>query len=267
MDQLTPDNFIQAIKFMNVKDRKTILKERLIELILQKADSEIDTSEQHDNFNSRLVELELKYDILKKDSYTNTCEIERVKNIIHPVIEANTNDYTEKIMSLDKQILEMQKHLHGIEQYLRVNNVEIVGLPDATENESNEDVILKALNTLRDIDYDITSSDIDISHPIPSRRSDGKKVSICRFVSRKLKSDILAAKKKEKVFKYNDNDVYINEHLSPEHRRLFGEASSKKKELHYKYIWTNNGITYVRKEDGSPVLTIDSDQALRDNLV
>ena len=69
-------------------------------------------------------------------------------------------------------------------------------------------------------------------------------------------------KKKARDFKYNNSIIYINEHLSPENRRLFAEASKKRKDLNFKFIWTNNGITYVRKEEGSPQIIIDSDEAL-----
>ena len=106
--------------------------------------------------------------------------------------------------------------------------------------------------------------DIDISHPIPTRRKDGKRVSVCKFICRKTKLDILEAKKKCRAFKYKGNDIYINEHLSLENRRLFGEASLKRKALNYKHIWTSNGIIYMRKGDGTPIITIDSDDALNE---
>ena len=155
-------------------------------------------------------------------------------------------------------IFNIHKHLNSIEQYLRINNIEIIGLPEPSEEENNEELLLKALNSLENITYQIVKEDIDISHPIPSRRKDEKRVSVCRFVSRKTKYDVLEAKKKAKNFKYKDNDIYINEHLSPVNRRIFGEASVKRKELQYKHLWTNGGITYARKEDGSPIITIDS---------
>ena len=165
--------------------------------------------------------------------------------------------YDEEINVIHNQMIEMQNHIHSIEQYLRINNIEIVGLPEPAEDESNEQVILEALNHLPELNNDVTHSDIDIAHPIPTRRQDGKRVSVCKFVSRKTKIDILEAKKKSKVFKFRGNDMDINEHLSPEHRCIFAEASAKRKEFQFKYIWTNNGITHLRKEDGSPMITIE----------
>lgn len=150
-DQLTADNFIQAIKFMNTRDRGKILKERLIELILLKTDCVVNNSDQHAKLESRLTELELKYDILKNDTRTNTGVIEQVKTLIPTVFDSTSpNNQTEKIKAIEQQMCEMQKHLHSLEQYLRINNVEIVGLPDPTEDESHEEVLLATLNSLRD---------------------------------------------------------------------------------------------------------------------
>ena len=47
-----------------------------------------------------------------------------------------------------------------------------------------------------------------------------------------------------------------------ENRRIFGEASVKRKALNYKHIWSSNGITYMRKGDGTPIFTIDGNEAL-----
>ena len=83
----------------------------------------------------------------------------------------------------------MQNHLGSIDQYLRINNVETVGLPDPSDDESHEQVLLEALNSLQDLT-------VHISHPIPNRHYDGKKVSVCKFVSRKTKIDVIEPKKK-----------------------------------------------------------------------
>lgn len=343
-DELTVDNFIKAIKFMNTRDRNKLRAERLIELILLKADSlEAESEVKQNKLEDRLAELEMKYeqlnndsrsnstdiekvkvvidtkyDKLKTESQSNTYEIEKVKDIIETkyenlktesqsntyeiekvkgVIEMcdnlktenqsntneimtikdmltkfsnnpnnnnindmiNDNQYDERFIEIQEQMNSMQKQIYSIEQYLRANNLEIVGLPEPANNEEyHEDILLDALNSLPNLGYNITGADIDISHPIPTRRRDGKKVMVCKFVSRKTKNDILEAKKVNKFFKYKNNDVYINEHLSPEHRKIFVEASIKRKELDYKYIWTNNGTTYMRKDDGDPLILIEN---------
>lgn len=132
-----------------------------------------------------------------------------------------------------------------------------MGLPQPEDNESEESVLIDALNSL-DLGYDIDFADIDISHPLPSKRRDNKSVSVVKFISRKSKFDILAAKKQKRNFKYRNNDIFINEHLSPENRTLFALSSEKKKELNFKYLWTKNGVSFLRENDHSEIFSIKS---------
>ena len=267
-DGLTPENFINTVKDMSPRDRNKIRSERLIELILQFADMNENKADEFLQLVNRVSTLEQQYEYIKTESLSNAANIIHIRsqNVNNEQIDTNT----EKIKAIELEISGMNKHLLGIEQYLRVNNIEIVGMPEPSvvndELESHEEVLLKVLNSLKDLDYTLTKEDIDISHPIPTRRKDGKRVSVCKFISRKTRYDILEAKKLSKIFKFEGNDVFINEHLSPENRRLFALASTKRKLLNYKHLWTNNGITYMRKTDGAEILVIDSDESLN-NLI
>ena len=88
---------------------------------------------------------------------------------------------------------------------------------------------LSALNTLKGLNKQITGADIDISHPIPTKRCDNKRVAVVKFVSRKSKFDILSAKKANRNLKFRGNYIFINEHLSPVNHTLFASATEKKK--------------------------------------
>ena len=103
-------------------------------------------------------------------------------------------------------------------QNLRINNSEIVGLPApiAQNGETDETVLVNALNTLVGLPKPIRPEDIDISHPLKSQRRDNKPVHVVRFISQKTKYEVLTAKKSEanRQFKFRDNDVYVNEHVN-----------------------------------------------------
>ena len=124
----------------------------------------------------------------------------------------NNNNNNNEIAEISRKLAEMQKHIFSIEQYLRVNNIEVVGLPEPVDDETDESVLLEALNSLNDLNHVLTGDDIDIAHPVPSRRQDRKNVMICRFISRKAKIAVLDAKKKQRDFKFRNNNVYVNEH-------------------------------------------------------
>ena len=107
-------------------------------------------------------------------------------------------------------------------------------------------------------------SDIDISHPLPSKRRDGKPVHVAKFVSRKTKFAILAAKRSDenKQYKFRDHDVYINEHLNKHNRGLFATAMEKKRALGYKFLWTKGGVVNIRKTETSDVIVINEESDL-----
>ena len=136
-----------------------------------------------------------------------------------------------------------------------VNNLEIVGAPI-------EDTLIDIFNSLPDTGKQITPEDIDICHIMPSGRKDGKLVAVCKFKSCKSKIDILQAKKSVRRFIYKNHDIFINEHLSPYNRHLFAIAAAKKRELDFKFLWTQNGSIFMREDEQLPVIKITSDECI-----
>ena len=84
-----------------------------------------------------------------------------------------------------------------MKQYLRINNVEIIGLSN----------------------YECGQYVDNISHPIPTQIMYHQKDSVCNLQATRLKL-MFSKVKKWKNFKFKNNS-YINEHLSTEHRRIF----------------------------------------------
>ncbi|KAH7970569.1 hypothetical protein HPB49_010641 [Dermacentor silvarum] len=57
-------------------------------------------------------------------------------------------------------------------------------------------------------------------------------------------------------------NVYVNDHLTPENKRLFAQALSLKKEKHWKFLWVDNGRIKARKSEDSRVHVITNMQDL-----
>ena len=187
---LTVDNFITEIKQMSDRERSKLRASDLIEYIIQLPDTP--------RKDSRLGELASRIDgLFSALQITDTRSVNNTAMIMN--LEASNKMLKEQNneIKVENHQLKMEINLHkeqfeNIEQYLRINNIEIVSLPpvdDATE----EEVILQVLNKLDNIN--IKSEDIDICHPIPTKRQDDKSVHVVKFVSRKKKIDILKAKK------------------------------------------------------------------------
>ena len=285
MDELNVGNYVAKIKAMSERERSKIQVKKLLDIICQvpdltNSDVPMVVSTQFDELRGsiriinematrNITELQsLKIqnaDLLKSNAALNS-EIDLLKihareckenrqQAVPPRHETN-----DDIVRIDKEIALLQDELNSVQQYLRVNNLEVVGLPDVNDGETEETLLVNAFNQLQGMDDIVRPEDIDVSHPLPSNRKDNKKVHVVRFISRKTKFMILNAKKQEenKQFKFRGNDVYINEHLSKNNRSLFAEAQAKKKLLNYKYCWTRAGSIFLRKTDDSEVKTITS---------
>ena len=274
---LTPLNFIQRIKEMDKAERNKLKLKELIDIILQAPDDSGSTLQQ---LQTDMALLGANVRTIGNLAARNQEEINALK-VVNATLTAsntalkdevatlkNTNNNPGPAVNYDKEIAELRQAINNIEQYLRVNNLEIVGLPEANDGESEENLLLNALNSLDGIDEPIRAEDIDISHPLNTQRRDEKKVHVVRFISRKTKARILAAKKSEqnRLFTFRNNDVFINEHLCPSNRALFAAATGKKKGLGYKYLWTRSGTIFMRKTENSAVITIACENDLN-NLV
>ena len=250
---------------MDKADRKRIKASELIDWIVQFEEDATLKSMQND-----IATLIANFALLNTTATKNQEEIAILKNknselqqevdTLKAAAEGGNNDNT-----LAEEIESLKKDLNEIDQYLRINNLEIVGLPepqrgegDHDEDESEEELLLDALNALNGLSTPIRPEDIDISHPLNTRRRDGKNVHVVKFISRKKKAEIFTKKKSEenRNFKFRGNDVFINEHLSPKNRSLFATANEKKRTLGFKHVWTRGGTIMMRKTDESPVFTI-----------
>ena len=240
---------VASVKAMSDSERKQILKADLIKLILsldneRENDGEF-TAKSYIDEQIKLVLASL--DIVKNGSLKNTAEIINIHNI--------NNDHSNDINAikednsyLQDDVSNLRNEVDGIQQYLKINNLEIVGLPPPDDEDNDESNVVKLCNSLN---VRINYTDIDICHVIPSTRKDKKRVIICRFISRKDKHHILNAKKVNRSLKYKNNEIFIYEHLSQTNRRLYALASQMKYELNYKYLWTRNGSVFIRKDDFS----------------
>ena len=254
--ELTVENFVELIKNMSERERGKIRAADLIKLILQLPDfSNITPSPGTDNqeINDKINGMVASIEYLRTQSTNNTAAIQNLNN--DNIILKTQNGF------LQNQVNDFQRPINNIEQYLRVDNVEVVGLPEPAEDLTDEDSLVDVFNQLdHGFTEPISSYDINISLVIPSRRRDGKRVVICKFMSRKSKIAVLEAKKYKKDLKYNNNLIFINEHLSPNNRKLFALASEKKHSLDYKYLWTKNGTIFMRKNDTAQAIIINDEE-------
>ena len=278
IEDLTPENFVTLIKAMDKPDRQRITAKKLIELIVQSPDLSYENWSKVKTMEMHMADIKATIEHTKQQADTNQQEIAAMKRKndeqanenahlrqeIAALKEDNARPANVDMTIYDAEIKDIRNQLNDIEQYLRVNNIEIVGLPQPNAEEPEETMIVHALNALEGIEEPIRPEDIDISHPLKTKRRDGKPVHVVKFISRKKKLEILGAKKKEdnKQFKFRGQDIFINEHLSPVNRTLFAKAMEKKQTHNYRFVWTKGGTVCMRKTENSPIIQVSNEQEI-----
>ena len=247
---MTDVTSIEAFRNLSEQERNKFKKQQLIALILN--------DENHGTADLVLAikELTTLLDTYKKEQASNSAQIVAMKVELELIKDEN--------VKLQKSVA---ARLNNLEQRTRINNLEIVGLKKPSLMETDTGKTLSFLN--EEIAPDLSHEEIEALHEVPSRRKDGKRVIVIHFKSRSRRDDILKMSK-EKLKDFNHQldpkeRIYINEHLSPENKRLFAMAVKKKHELNFKFVWTKNGSIFMKKNESSVTHKIISDEDI-DNV-
>lgn len=151
---------------------------------------------------------------------------------------------------------QLKVNLNDLEQYGRRQNMEIHGLPySSTENLGDS---LRDLAGRLDI-AGFQSSDILAIHRLPARR-DTVPAVIVRFVSVRAKEPWMASRGKLRSLPElgSSSKLYFNDNLTRANKELFWQARSRGRDNGFKFVWVKNGKIMAKKNEGSPVLRINS---------
>lgn len=223
--------------------------------ILEEKFKTIDKSMQfHSNKYDELLK---QYQAVNKTINNTTKETNDTKSLI--------NASKKQIMELDKELKNMVKDIDDVKQYLRRDCIEVVGTKARDAEECTKITIALA----KDMGIVLEPSDISTAHPLPTPRGKDDKF-IVKFTRRETKDKVYSNRKKiagkkpsnletVKSIVKTDMKLFISESLTPSRKKLFGAANAARKLLKWKYIWTNNGRIYLKKNEESSTTTIDSD--------
>ncbi|XP_039288954.1 uncharacterized protein LOC120352444 [Nilaparvata lugens] len=175
---------------------------------------------------------------------------------------------TRRVVSLEKENIQLKERVEDLEQYSRVNMVEIRGLPQQT----NENLTSMVCSISGALGCQITEDSIDTCHRIGRAGPEGPAPVVVKFVRRTDKNALLQKRRVKRDFSSRhiggntDRPIYINECLSPSRRKLFSLARSAHKEHRFRFLWVRDCKILIRKKEGSPVIELKSVEQL-ENLI
>lgn len=198
-----------------------------------------------------------------KDSITfcsETCS--EVKDAATDIknMRAEMQELIRQNMELKAENKKLSQKCDELEQYQRLNNLEIKGVPVGNDPVAVVTKIGEAVGTT------IDPADIDTCHWIHTPKPGVQKV-IVRFVKRTKRDDILAKCRKKRLDSSVFGDkkkipIFVNEHLTQRGKALLAAAIQKKKETGWKFVWTSGGKVLARKDEGSRVIHIADEASL-----
>lgn len=172
-------------------------------------------------------------------------------------IRSTNSKLAEACDAMSNKLKAHESRIMHCEQYSRNANIEVKGIP-THENESLV-AILKKVG--EEIGEPITAADVEIAHRVPVPNNPSTKNIVVQFVRRTKRNEVLEKARKHRLHCRdlgfdNMTPVYINEHLCPEMKKLLGQATAKRKETGWKYLWVRNGQVLARRAEDTPVLKI-----------
>lgn len=232
--------------------------------------------------NQTLMFKKLSEDIM--EIKTQNTQIQKTNSDIEKCLESiktNQDKMSSRIDKLENERQGLLNHIYKLEAKIndldlgsRPSSVELRNVPCA-ERETANDLLSYITNTGRVIGVNIRPSDIRDTYRLPAQP--GKtKIIVTEFTTVSQKNDFLAA-----VRKYNDSrqkdeklnssvigisgkkcPIYVSEYIAGSGRKLFFQCREFAKTNNFKYCWTVNNKIFIRKNDDSKPIRIDSEAVL-----
>ncbi|CAN7950357.1 unnamed protein product [Ixodes hexagonus] len=256
VDSSQPDfaNFSPLFANMNAKlDQLLPLKEKVDSLLplTGKVDGLLVMKSAIDELKATVNELKesvdfnsAQYDTLLQKTTTNETEVRELRKEVSQLRATVSENAT--------RIIQLQTELNETEQYSRLSNLEIHGMP-VTPNENLMSNVADLANHLELSSFQ--PSQIISLHRLHGQRDKTPPVLI-RFVSAAVRGTWLNARGKLRTLVLNKSvpQMYFNENLTQFNRNLFWQARTRGKEKGFKYIWVRNGKIFAKRtEESSPV--------------
>lgn len=257
------DSLIQSL---NLEDKlRTIIKQELNTFLETKikilvTDQLKQMSEQISDFKASMNFYNAQFETLKSS-------LEQKESIIQKLQAENER--------LSTTSTEHAMRLSLVEQSIRVNNVEINGIPE----HKTENVVTTIIQLAKTVGEPLEDGDILHATRVAKLNPESKtpRSMVVKLRTPRLRDNLIAAvinfnKNKKPQDKLNSSHlgivgdirspVYVSEHLCPVNKQLHAATRKLAKELGYKFVWVRNGRVFVRKDVPHPAILIRNLESL-----
>lgn len=177
---------------------------------------------------------------------------------------SDSSTLREQLNVLESRVTNMEREYRKQEQWSRLQNLEIIGVP-----EKSDESLLEVVTTLtKHVGLELQAGDVEFAHRVqPRKAGTGRPRSIVlRLKNRITKDSILSAARKcrnlntlDLAFGWERRSIYVNEHLTPQNKALLNACKTRARDSGYKFTWTRNCRIYTRKDEKSPPILISTE--------
>ncbi|XP_063384735.1 uncharacterized protein LOC134670846 [Cydia fagiglandana] len=171
----------------------------------------------------------------------------------------------KELPALKSRLLELEECVSDTDQWLRLNNVEIKGVPQKN-HENLFDIVSKIGSKIM---CPLANPAINFVARVPSRDNSSRDKSIVlSFINRYVKEDFVAAAKQNRTLCPLDlglegtGRIYVNDHLTVRNKILLSKTKKLAQEHEYEFKWVKNSKIFVRKNTSSQVIAIKNEKDL-----
>ncbi|XP_065203925.1 uncharacterized protein LOC135834015 [Planococcus citri] len=166
---------------------------------------------------------------------------EKINNFTAEILQVKEENKQLKVevTNLIKQNQQLVMKVNDLDQYSRIDNVIISGIPE----EDNEDIINVVKETANKLEVNLMDHDISIAHRLKSTRGKIPPI-IVRFTNRNKKIALIKNSKRLRL-----KPIYVNEQLTPYTMSLFKSARDLKEEGLIERVWTKDGKVFIMEEE------------------
>lgn len=199
-----------------------------------------------------------------KSTTTETKEIVESLTTRVEQLEEDREEIKDQVGMLWEENYMLRQKIESMEQYSRVNNVIIHGIPAQSE-ENLRNVICELAKHL---EVDVSDNDICTTHRLPSK--DSIPPIIVKFNNRDKKNKLITNSKikklnGEKIGLSTKIPIFVGAHLSKHSAQLLHVAKDLVKNNRIAFAWTNaKGEVLIREEEGGRAKIIYSHEQLAD---
>lgn len=186
----------------------------------------------------------------------------------HQNLRNNHDDLCKKNQLHENHIGELRRQLGKQQQWARINNLEIVGLPETSGESPVELVIMIAKHA----GVKLSAEEVESAHRVqPMQKVEGRpKPIVVKLRDRLMKDKIISGLRKTRGVRSGDiglrgpsKSIFVNEHLTPDNKQLLKVTKIRAQEKSYKFVWVRNCNIFLRKNEESPVIAINTERDLQ----